>query len=121
VCQGLKRLRSRTPPSMYYEIAGHVLLYLMVRWLMVKAAQAHGHDPLRLSFTEALREIQDQLPALITSSARRVQTILLPRLLARIAEHHVPERLGRHYPRPNDTKIRNLGNGRHQLPSKLAA
>lgn len=121
VQQGLKRLRSRTPQSMYYEIAGHVLLYLMIRWLMVKAAQTHGHDPLRLSFIEALREIQDQLPALITSSARRVQTILLPRLLARIAEHQVPERLGRHYPRPNDTKTRNLGNGRRQLPSKLAA
>jgi len=120
VRQGLKQLRSRTPQSMYYEIASHVLLYLMVRWLVVQAAQRHGDDPLRLSFTEALREIQDQLPALITGSAQRVRTILLPRLLARIAGHRVPERLGRHYPRPNDTKTRNLGNGRRQLPSKLA-
>ena len=32
-------LRGRTPDSIHYEIAGHVLLYLLTRWLMVEAAQ----------------------------------------------------------------------------------
>lgn len=119
VFQGAKRLRGRTPGSIDYEIASHVLLYLLIRWLMVKAAEAEGLDPLRLSFTEALREIRDMLPALITRTLRVVRTVLLPRLLARLTKHVVPERPGRHYPRPNDTRTRNLGKGRKQLPAKL--
>ncbi len=58
VFQKMKALRGRTPGSIDYEIASHVLLYLLVRWLMVEAAVEHGQDPLRLSFTEALREIK---------------------------------------------------------------
>src|SRR6516165_4170792 len=52
-------LRSRTPRGIEYEIAGHVLLHFLTRWLMVKAALAHGLDPLRLSYTHALRELED--------------------------------------------------------------
>lgn len=121
VSQGMRALRGRTVGSIHYEIASHVLLYLMVRWLMVEAAQAHGLDPLRLSFTEALREIRAMLPALITCSRSRVRRVLLPRLLARLASHVVPERPGRHYPRPNDTKTRDLGHGKKKKPSKLVA
>jgi hypothetical protein len=121
VTQGMSNLRGRTPGSINYEIAGHLLLYLMVRWLMVEAAEEHGLDPLRLSFAEALREIRAMLPMLVIQSKCHVRKVLLPRLLARLAEHVVAERLGRHYPRPNDTKTRNLGHGRRQKPSKLAA
>jgi hypothetical protein len=121
VVQGLKTLRGRTPGSIDYEIASHVLLYLLVRWLMVEAALEHGEDPLRLSFTETLREITGMVQTLMTASALRVREVLLPRLLRRIAEHLVPLRPGRHYPRPKDTQIRNLGHGRKQIPSKLAA
>jgi len=120
VRQGLCALRGRTPESIHYEIASHVLLYLMVRWLMVEAAKTHGLDPLRLSFTEALRELRDLLPMLTTKSSRWVRQVLLPRLLSRVAEHVVPERFGRHYPRPNDTKTRNLGYGKKKKPTKLA-
>ena len=121
VSQGMKDVRSRTPKSVLYELASHVLLYLMVRWLMVKAASAHGGDPLRLSFENALREVRDMLPALIAKSHRWVETVLLPRLLDRIEAHHVPLRPGRHYPRPNDTKVINKGNGQKRVPSKMVA
>jgi hypothetical protein len=121
VRQEMNTLRGHTPGSIYYEIGSHMLLYLMVRWLMVEAAQASGLDPLRLSFTEALREIRDILPMLTTCSVSRVRSILLPRLLDRITEHTVPYRPGRHYPRPNDTKTKDLGYGRKKEPSKLAA
>lgn len=121
VVQKMKTLRGRKPGSIAYEIASHILLYLMVRWLMVEAAQSHSLGPLRLSFTEALREIDAMFWVLITSSQRRVRQVLLPRLLARMAEHVVPHRPGRHYPRPNDTKTRDVGYGQKKTPSKLAA
>ena len=58
VAQGLKRgLRSRTPEGIEYEIAGHVLLYSLVRWLILETAAQHELDPLRISFVEALREL----------------------------------------------------------------
>jgi len=120
VSQGMKtHLRSRTPEGIAYEVAGHVLLYFLVRWMMVEAAARQGQDPLRLSFTEAMREVQDMSQTLITASTQRVSRVLLPRLLARIAEHVVPPRPGRHYARPHDTKVRITGSGKRMLPSKL--
>jgi hypothetical protein len=123
VTQGMKGglLRSRTPESLAYEVAGHVLFYLLVRWMMVEAAIRHGEDPLRLSFTAALRELSDLYEKLLISSPQRVAQILLPRLLARIASHLVPIRSGRHYCRPHDTKVKNCGYGKRRLPSKLPA
>jgi hypothetical protein len=121
VRQGLEgSLRGRTPNAIHYEIFGHLLLYSLVRWLIVEAAEAIGQNPLRLSFTGALRELHDIAPTLIVSSPIHVARVLLPRLLQRIAQHVVPERPGRHYPRPNDTKIKNKGRGYSQKPSKLS-
>lgn len=120
ISQGMKTsLRSRTPEGIRYEIAGHVLFYFLVRWMMVEAATAHGQDPLRLSFTQALRELRDMSQTLTTASRQRVSQVLLPRLLARIGEHVVPQRPGRHYARPHDTKTRTTGSGKRLLPSKL--
>jgi hypothetical protein len=120
VTQGLEGgLRSRTPKGVYYEIAGHVLLYLLTRWLMVEAAVAAGLDPLRLSFTAALEELNHMRQVLITATPHRVQYVLLPRLLERMAQHLVPLRPGRHFPRPHDTKVKNCGHGKRKLPHKL--
>jgi len=115
----LKSLRSRTPKSFQYELAGHLVYYLLVRWLIVQAAEKHGLDPLRISFSDALRELEQMRGVLITSSHAWIRNGLLPRLLARIASHLVPLRPGRHYPRPNDTKIKDMGNGEKRLASKL--
>jgi hypothetical protein len=120
VIQGMKGgLRSRTPEGIAFEVAGHVLFYLLVRWMMVEAAVKHGHPPLRLSFTHALRELHDVSEKLITSHPSWVRRVLIPRLLSRVASHLVPLRPGRHYSRPNDTKPKNMGKGRIRLPSKL--
>lgn len=120
VTQGMRdSLRGRTPASVYYEIAGHVLLYLLVRWLMVEAAVSAGLDPLRVSFKGALEELYDMRHALITASPERVWNVLLPRLLERIAQHSVPLRPGRHFPRPHDTQVKNCGRGRRIQPHKL--
>jgi hypothetical protein len=118
--QGLERsLRGRTPETIAYEVAGHVLLYLLVRWLMVEAAAAAGVDPLRLSFSGALNELKRLVPSLVQASPERAAGVLVPRLLSRMASHRVALRPGRHYPRPHDTKVKNKGKGKKQLPSKL--
>jgi hypothetical protein len=114
-----EKLRGRTAECIEYEIAGHVTLYLLTRWLMVEAAAQSGKDPLRLSFLEATRELNDLRPAFLTATPDRIRGYLLPLLLERIARHHVPWRPGRYDPRPGDTKPRNKGKGRYQLPSKL--
>ena len=95
-------LRSRTPRGIEYEIAGHVLLHFLTRWLMVKAALAHGLDPLRLSYTHALRELEDLRSLFLIAEADTIVTIVLPMLYERIAQHQVPLRPGRNYPRPSD-------------------
>lgn len=121
VTQGMQGgLRSRSPEGIRYEVAGHVVLYLLTRWLMVEAAQRAGiEDPLRLSFQRAREELADLRETLVHASPARVQRVLLPRLLERIANHQVPLRPGRHFPRPRDTKPKAKGKGRYQKPSKL--
>ena len=115
-----KNLRSRTPASIEYELAGRVVYYLLMRWLIVLAAEEHGLDPLRISFTNAVCEFETIRTTLATSREAWVQRELLPRLLARMASHLVPLRPGRHYPRPNDTQPKDRGNGQKQAASKTS-
>jgi hypothetical protein len=112
-------IRGRTPKAIEYEIAGHVLLYLLVRWLIVEAGVEYGLDPLRISFKHALEELRDLHHELVKANRQRIARFLLPLLLARIAEHLVEARPGRHFPRPNDTKTKNKGYGLRQRPAKL--
>jgi hypothetical protein len=113
-------LRSRTPAGIRYEVAGHVLLYLLVRWLMVEAAERAGlDDPLRLSFKAALAELQEMRQTLLLASPAHVRRVLWPRLLQRIASHRVPLRPGRHYARPGDHQPKAKGKGRYQPANKL--
>jgi hypothetical protein len=121
VTQGLEgQLRSRSPEGIRFEVAGHILLYTMVRWLMVEAAEEAGlADPLRLSFAEALRELGEMRQTLLLNQEERVNRVLLPRLLERVASQRVPMRPGRHYARPLDKKPKNKGKGRYQKSSTL--
>lgn len=117
VDQGLDRhLRSRTVASIQYEVAGHLVYYLLVRWLMVKAADKHGLDPLRLSFVESLRELEAIRAALIPAEPAWAARELLPRLLDRIAAHQIPVRPGRHFPR---RKKRSKKNSQTKSPQKI--
>lgn len=97
--QGLERsLRSRTPAALEFEIGGHMVLYLLTRWLMMEAAVKHGLNPLQLSFVQAQRELLAVRQSLLTAGTTWAR-VLLRRLLKRIASHRVPERPGRFYPR----------------------
>jgi Transposase DDE domain len=92
-------LRSRTPGGICYEVAGHVLYYLLVRWLIVEAAAAAKQSPLRLSFTAALREINEQWQSAVVASEPWLRQTLRPRLLERLGSHVAEERPGRTAPR----------------------
>jgi transposase len=115
-----RSLRGRTPQAIEYEVHGHVLLYLLTRWLMVEAAEKHGQQPLRLSFSSALQEVLF-VAHLLPICDRRKRRRLLKGLLRQIAAAQVPLRPGRHYPRPNDGKIRRTGAGHVIQSSKLVA
>ena len=72
VTQGMETsLRSRTPEGIAYEVAGHVLLYFLVRWLIVEAAATENADPLRISFKQALDELLDIASILIITPPDR--------------------------------------------------
>lgn len=117
VDQGMDRhLRGRTVESIEYEIAGHVVLYFLIRWLIAKAAVKHKIDPLRISFVEAKRELEVMRPSLVCASPQWAARVLIPRLLDRIATHKVPVRPGRHYPRK---KTKTTNTPKSQTRSKV--
>ena len=120
VDQGMEgSLRSRTPESIQFEVAGHLVLYFLVRWLMVESGVKHGIDPLRLSFTNALRELLAIHPSLVTATGRWVH-VLLQRLLDRIFEHQVPYRPGRSFPRRKQS-TNHKRKSKHPKPRKTTA
>jgi hypothetical protein len=115
-------LRSHTPESLRYEVAGHVVLYLLIRWLLVETAQAASPDgdPLGLSFQHAFEALTACWNLLITAEPKHVPHIV-QQLMRHIAAHQVPWRPARHEPRPNDGKVKNLGNGNYKQPHKLTS
>lgn len=122
VTQGMKgSFRSRTTEGIAFEVAGHLLLYFLVRRLIVEAALAVGVDPLRLSYKGALEDVQDMRESMLKADDHPAQRVLMPRLLDQIGGHVIPSRPGRHYSRPHDTQVKNKGKGKQQLPSKLGA
>lgn len=92
-------LRCRKEAGIRYEVAGHLVLYLLVRWLLVEAAQAHGVEVLTLSYREALGEVREMTRSMLLGSAAWREQTLWPRLLERLASHRVAVRPGRKYPR----------------------
>jgi hypothetical protein len=119
-CQNMDgSFRSRTAEGIGFEVASHLVLYLLVRLRIAAAAAAVGQSPLRLSYKQGLEEMRDMREALLRGSERHAHRVLLPRLVELIASHLVPFRPGRHYPRPHDKKVRRNGQGKTMLPSKL--
>ena len=118
MCRGGSGWGGRTRGAIEYEVAGHVLLHLLVRWLMVEAALAHGRDPLRLGFTAALHEVR-RGAGLLPLCPPGSQEEMIARMLLTIASNVVPDRPGRHYPRPNDRRPRRTGAGHAITPARL--
>jgi hypothetical protein len=122
VTQGMDgSFRSRKTKGVAFEVAGHLLLYFLMRCRIVEAAEAAGVPPLRVSYKAAFEDVQDMREVLLRADEGSAQKVLLPRLLEQMGSHVVPFRPGRHYPRPNDTRVKDKGKGKKQMPSKIVA
>ena len=98
VAMGSDVLRSVTAEGVKKEILARLSAATIVRTLMVEAAIAKGEDPLRLSFSFAVRAVLGYAPAFA-----RLPLWMLPEkydeMLEEMAGHKVPWRPGRQEPR----------------------
>jgi hypothetical protein len=91
-------LRCETPAMVEKEIWMHVLAYNLIRGLMVRAAEAHGKEPRRLSFKGALQALGTFREPLQWARGRR-RRLLWETLLEVIASYGVGDRPNRVEPR----------------------
>jgi len=91
-------LRSKTVDGVRKEIIARLMALNIVRMTILEAAIEHECDPLRISFTHAVRAILAFAPALASEPIWKLPLIYRA-MLAEIASHVVPERPGRNEPR----------------------
>lgn len=91
-------LRSLSPGGIHKEIAARLIAVNVVRMIMLEAAIDNDVDPIRISFVYAVRAILMFAPALATEPIWKLPQIYKA-MLAEIAAHLVPKRLGRNEPR----------------------
>ena len=91
-------LRSLSPDGIRKEVTARLISVNIVRMIMLEAAIDNDVDPIRISFVYAVRAIVMFAPALATEPIWKLPQIYKA-MLAEIAAHLVPERLGRNEPR----------------------
>ena len=91
-------LRSKRPDGIRKEVCARLMALNIVRAVMLEAAGEHGVDPLRISFSHAIRCILAFAPALAMEPIWVVQAIYKA-MLREIASHLLRERPGRSEPR----------------------
>ncbi len=94
-------LRSQQPVGVIQELYALLLAHYAVRRVMLDAATTVGVDPDRLSFTHALRVIQESLPEF-----HLVDRAELPRLYQRLVRDGARERLPDRQPRSNPRVVK---------------
>lgn len=97
-------LRSRKPRGVIQELYGLMLAHYAIRYLMHEAALEADEDPDRLSFTRALRVIQDSV-ADFEMAASELIPALCRRLLKELADALLHERVPRIEPRVVKRKV----------------
>lgn len=91
-------LRSRTPEGVEQELYALLLVHVLVRTWMLRAAEAEHLAPTRLSFTETLRILDEHLtPLALAPAARRRELIGL--MLHEIGQQRLPKQPLRIQPR----------------------
>lgn len=91
-------LRSLKPVGVIQELYALLIAHYAIRFLMHEAALAAEVDPDRLSFTNALRVIQDAIPEFEMVAVHQIPD-LYARLLRDIAAELLPPRRNRSNPR----------------------
>lgn len=100
-------LRSQQPVSVMQELYALLIAHDAVRRVMLDAATVVDVDPDRLSFTHALRVIQESLPE-FQLVERRDLPRLYQRLVRDVARERLPERQPRSHPRVVKRKMSNF-------------
>jgi len=110
-------LRSQQPVGVVQELYALLIAHYAVRRVMHEAAATAGVDPDRLSFSHALRVIQESLPEFQLVEAAEVPR-LYQRLIRDVARERLPERKPRSNPRVVKRKMSNfkLKRAKHAHP-----
>jgi hypothetical protein len=93
-------LRGQTPALVRKEVWAHLLVYNVIRWMMVVAAQEHGVYPWEVSFKGALQTVNAFLPHLRTATEETAARLWAEMIWA-IGCHQVGDRPDRVEPRAN--------------------
>jgi hypothetical protein len=100
-------LRSLKPVGVIQELYGLLIAHYIIRVLMYQAAQQANLDPDRLSFSGAIRVLQNALPEFQMTTPQQLPD-LYQRLLRDIARKRLPERRLRSNPRVVKRKMSNF-------------
>ncbi|HOR01364.1 MAG TPA: IS4 family transposase [Anaerolineae bacterium] len=100
-------LRSQRPVGVIQELYGLLIAHYAIRFLMHEAALQAGVDPDRISFTHALRVLQDAVPEFEMTAPEQL-ACLYARLLSDIADELLPARRNRINPRVVRRKMSNF-------------
>jgi hypothetical protein len=100
-------LRSLKPVGVIQELYGLLIAHYIIRALMHQAAQQANLDPDRLSFSGAVRVLQNALPEFQMTAPEQLPA-LYQRLLQDIARKRLPERRLRSNPRVVKRKMSNF-------------
>jgi len=99
-------LRSKTPDGVRQEAWGYLCTHYAIRALMATAADDHGGDPDRISFTRSLHAARRSVRAGLGHTAHSL-AVALPTTLAEICRELVPRRRLRAAPRVVKRKMSN--------------
>ena len=99
IALGMDILRGQSPDVVYKEIAMHMLAYNLIRLLMWHAAQQHGGNVHRLSFTGSLHRLRAAWSWLLLGRRGVRRTVVLACLYAGVASDNLPYRPDRYEPR----------------------
>lgn len=97
---GMEMLRTKSPEMIHREVLMNMIVYNLIRLLILKAANAHGISPRRISFKGALQvlgECRVEFKALANRPGIRGERVA--NLWSRIAERLLDDRPGRNEPR----------------------
>jgi Insertion element 4 transposase N-terminal/Transposase DDE domain len=99
-------LRSKTPDGVRQEAWGYLCTHYAIRALMATAADDHGGDPDRISFTRSLHAARRSVRAGLGHTAHSL-AVALPATMAEICRELVPRRRLRAAPRVVKRKMSN--------------
>lgn len=95
---GMDHMSVKSPAMAYKQMYIYFIAHNLIRWIMLKAANAHGVDPTRLSFKGTLDCVQ-RWASEMSQLKRRQFSQFMEQMLGVIAKDRIPNRPDRIEPR----------------------